>query len=197
MVMTNELDKILSKWSLLKHPFYEAWSAGTLPMDALKVYASEYGGFIRTLPAAWETLALPETSREEWEHAGLWDDFSAALGATPSAPAIPETKKLTDVATGLFGRPSTALGALYAFEAQQPATSASKLQGLKDHYALPAAAQRYFEVHAGNDHETAKILELALALPPDEQAEAIRACERMAEALWNGLSGIHRVACVD
>ena len=44
----KRFDTILEKWDLLKHPFYQAWSAGTLPVEALKVYASEYGAFINT-----------------------------------------------------------------------------------------------------------------------------------------------------
>ena len=54
--MKQQLDTILEKWDLLKHPFYQAWSAGTLPVEALQVYAREYGNFIANLPRGWETL---------------------------------------------------------------------------------------------------------------------------------------------
>src|SRR5258708_10612168 len=41
---------------LLRHPFYQAWSAGTLAEGALATYAREYGAFIRALDCGWSTL---------------------------------------------------------------------------------------------------------------------------------------------
>jgi pyrroloquinoline-quinone synthase len=72
MTIKQRLDSTLEKWDLLKHPFYQSWSAGTLPVEALKVYASEYGAFINILTVGWQTLDDPETAKEEQEHAELW-----------------------------------------------------------------------------------------------------------------------------
>ena len=33
MPTKQRLDSIVEKWDLLKHPFYQAWSAGTLPVE--------------------------------------------------------------------------------------------------------------------------------------------------------------------
>jgi len=66
----QRLDSILEKWDLLKHPFYQAWSAGTLPVEALKVYASEYGAFINILENGWKTLDDLETAEEERDNSG-------------------------------------------------------------------------------------------------------------------------------
>jgi pyrroloquinoline quinone (PQQ) biosynthesis protein C len=86
---------------------------------------------------------------------------------------------------------------MYAFEAQQPETAKSKLIGLKTHYSLPAGVEPYFEVHSSNWHESAKILKALSALTPEEQTQALAACERMSEALWNALTGIHEKTCMN
>ena len=194
--MKQELETILEKWNLLKHPFYQAWSAGTLPVEALQVYAREYGNFIATLPRAWETLNDPETAAEERDHAELWTDFTAAVGGFTADASLDPTVRLARVSDELFAARASALGALYAFEAQQPATAQSKLDGLRAHYNFPQAAEPYFEVHSANWHESEKILRQLEALPADEQVRALAACEWMAESLWDALTGIHEVTCV-
>ncbi len=195
MSTKKQLDAILEKWDLLKHPFYRAWSAGTLPVEALKVYAREYGQFINLLPNGWETLRDDETAEEEREHAEMWEGFSAALGAADYKTPVPEARQLALTAEQLFSRPASALGAMYAFEVQQPATAKSKLNGLKTHYTLPHEVEPYFEAHSANWHEAQKLLRQINALPADEQAQAVEACDRMARALWEALSGIHAATC--
>jgi pyrroloquinoline-quinone synthase len=197
MTTQQQLDSILEKWDLLKHPFYQAWSAGTLPVKALKVYATEYGAFINILANGWKTLNDPETAQEEKEHAELWEQFAAALDTNIGSPQIHQTKDLVNTASELFVSPASTLGAMYAFEAQQPATAKSKLDGLKTHYSLPAGVEPYFEVHSKNWHESKKILAAVERLSPEERAQAEEACEKMAEALWNALSGIHEVVCLN
>ena len=194
--MKQDLDPILEKWNLLKHPFYQAWSAGTLPVEALQVYAREYGNFISTLPRAWETLGDSETAQEEREHAELWTDFTAAVGAFTADASLPQTVNLVRASDALFADRASALGALYAFEAQQPATAQSKLDGLKIHYQLPRAVEPYFEVHSTNWHESQKILRQLDALPAEEQVQALAACEQMASSLWDALTAIHEATCV-
>ncbi len=188
--LESELASILEEWNLLEHPFYKAWSAGTLPKESLQAYAQEYGAFVNTIPVGWGALGDTETAREEHEHARLWDSFAAALGTHVAAPQGAETRELVLKAEELFAEPVTALGALYAFEAQQPGTSSSKLDGLNLHYDMPAAAKTYFEVHADDDHEAVELLEQFAALSPEDLKRALAACETMAESLWNGLTGV-------
>lgn len=191
MTIKQRLDTILEKWDLLKHPFYQAWSEGTLPIEALKVYASEYGAFINTLENGWKTLNDLETAEEEREHAELWEQFAEALETDVNTPQIAQTQDLINESESLFALPVSTLGAMYAFEAQQPATAKSKLDGLRTHYSLPAKVEPYFEVHSANWHESVKILSALEKLTFDEQAQAEKACAQMAESLWNALTGIH------
>jgi pyrroloquinoline-quinone synthase len=192
--MSNKdtLTSIVSKRNLLQHPFYQAWSNGTLPMQALQTYAREYGVFIGMLPRAWEAMNDSDTAAEEREHAELWDDFAAALDTRVSGSAeTPEIQGLAATAHRLFRDPATAAGALYAFEVQQPATASSKLDGLRTHYNLPQTVEPYFEIHSHNEHEAAKLLARIDGLPCADQSRSLDACAEMAESLWNALSGIY------
>ena len=63
MDIKQVLDSTISNYSLLNHPFYQAWSAGELPVDALKCYAREYGAFISTLPKGVGNIRRPRNSR--------------------------------------------------------------------------------------------------------------------------------------
>ena len=189
------LDNKIADYNLLNHPFYQAWSAGELPVDALRVYAREYGAFISTVPKGWETLEDAETAKEETEHIDMWADFADGLHTTVSEAEIPQVQALLDTADELFSEPATALGALYAFEAQQPATAQSKLAGLKAFYQLPETVEPYFETHSHNEHEAEQLLERIGTLPSESRAAVVQACEQMSVALWNALTGIHDAEC--
>lgn len=195
MDFKQALDSKISKYNLLDHPFYQAWSAGELPVEALKCYAREYGAFISTLPKGWETLNDAETAEEETEHIDMWTDFAEGLNTQVSAAQIPQVKKLLETAENLFSESETALGALYAFEAQQPETAKSKLAGLKEFYQLPEKVEPYFETHSHNEHEAEKLLEQIGALSSDSQKLVVQACEQMSSALWDALTGIHDAEC--
>ena len=115
--------------------------------------------------------------------------LSNVLGEGKEGQSIPQALQLAQTARELFTSPASALGALYAFEAQQPATAQSKLEGLQTHYGF--VEEPYFKAHSSNWHESEKILQQMENLSPAEQQEANLACERMAESLWDALSGIH------
>ncbi len=191
MDFKQALDRKISNYNLLDHPFYQAWSAGELPVEALKCYAREYGAFISTLPKGWETLNDAETAEEETEHIEMWEDFADGLDTKVSEAQIPQVKTLLETADKLFSNDDTALGALYAFEAQQPETAKSKLAGLKAFYQLPEKVEPYFETHSHNEHEAEKILKRISTLSSDSQETAVQACEQMSSALWDALTGIH------
>jgi pyrroloquinoline-quinone synthase len=195
MELKNELNQRIAPKALLQHPFYQAWEAGELPLDALRSYAREYGAFIRNMPLGWETLGDSETANEERQHAELWQDFAEGLDTQIGAAELPGVAALVAASTSLFAKRSSALGALYAFEAQQPATAKSKLDGLRKHYSLPASTEPYFEVHAANEREAAKLLDQIAALTPAEQGEALAACEQMSAALWDALTDIYDTHC--
>ncbi|MEP0814157.1 MAG: hypothetical protein HRF49_05770 [bacterium] len=198
MKLKDRLDAIVARYNLLGHPFYKAWSAGTLPESALKTYAEEYGQLVRLMPQAWLTLGDDETVREEEEHSELWDCFATALGcAVGDSASIAEVESLVDTAERLFSHPLSCAGALYAFEVQQPETAKSKLEGLLKHFPQvnPELALPYFEAHSHNHHECEKLLKRMEGASLVEEAEYEQACEEMSAALWNALSGIYGKHC--
>lgn len=195
MELKAQLNERIEKHALLKHPFYQAWEAGQLPVDALRSYAREYGAFIATMPKGWETLNDAETAAEEREHAELWQHFADGLQTRIGVAELPAVASLVETSAALFAQPETALGALYAFEAQQPATAKSKLTGLRAHYSLPASVEPYFEVHSANEHEAAKLLAAMGGLNAKQQATALEACEQMSAALWDALTDIYNKHC--
>jgi pyrroloquinoline-quinone synthase len=190
---SNEFDAVVAKHSLLKHPFYVAWSMGTLPVAALKGYASEYGAFIATISQGWRAAGEQEIAGIEDGHSRVWEQsFAASLNTSVAAPQVPEVVDLVALAGEMFGEYATALGALYAFEVQQPFTAQSKLKGLGEHYAqLPERCADYFRMHAADYDEPALLSAKIDALNPGERQRALEACERMSQALYQSLSGIH------
>ena len=189
------LDNKIADYNLLNHPFYQAWSVGELSVEVLRTYAREYGAFISTIPNGWEAINDVEIAAEETEHIDMWADFASGLDTVVSEAKIPQVKALLQTADELFSEPTTALGALYAFEAQQPATAQSKLAGLKEFYQLPETVEPYFETHSHNEHEAEKLLECIGALPSESHTTVVQACEQMSAALWNALTGIHDAEC--
>lgn len=191
MDLKNALGQAVDSLNLLNNPFYRAWSCGQLSWNGLRTYAEEYGAFIALLEEGWLSQNDPETAQEEREHLQLWKSFARSLGTRVGTPRVPEVQDLVATARQLFAERAPAMGALYAFEVQQPATAKSKLDGLRSFYELPETAQLYFRAHQQNDHETEKLFERMSGLEPEEQARSVGACKRMCRALWDALTGIY------
>ncbi len=189
MEVRERLEAAIGDERLLEHPFYVAWRDGTLPVEALKTYSAEYGVFIAAVAEGWERVGNTEHAAEEREHAVMWDNFAASLGATVDEARLPEARALMETTRRLFENPATAWGALYAFEAQQPGTAREKLDGLIKHYGYQPedAGTEYFRVHADDYHEADDIV---AGLSPEQVDAAVDACAQMSRALWDALSGV-------
>jgi pyrroloquinoline-quinone synthase len=188
----DELDAIVRSFDLNEHPFYTEWRAGTLPIERLAEYADEWAPFIGAVDAGWERIGYPEYAAEEREHDELWARFRGALGAT-GAMQRPQSRTLLAVGENAFASVPEALGALYSFEVQQPATASSKLAGLRAHYAgtVDAEAQQYFVEHAVETDEPAMLAERIEALTDGEFARAKTACAIFSAAAWGALDGVY------
>jgi pyrroloquinoline-quinone synthase len=187
-------DAAVAARSLLQHPFYLAWSDGTLPVPALRDYARDYGAFIRTVSQGWEAVDELHIASVERGHAEVWENtFAAGLETVvDDGPHAPAVATLVSAAQDLFEDRVSALGALYAFESQQPFTAQSKLAGLQAHYAeLPACCGEYFRLHEDDFEEPALLAEKMNALPAGDQARAVAACERLTGALHDALTGLY------
>jgi pyrroloquinoline-quinone synthase len=203
--LLDRLDAVRERWNVLRHPFYQRWSAGTLEREELGTYAGQYRHAVVALADQAEAAAksapselsgeLEEHAAEERSHVGLWDRFAEAFdGAGEHAP-FPETSDCAAAWTGGSSFPER-LAVLYAVESSQPAISQTKLDGLAEHYGVAPGheASGYFALHAELDREHG---ERARELIAEHAAEAdadilVAAAERALEGNWRLLDGVER-----
>lgn len=164
MISLSALDPLISSRSLLKHPFYVAWSKGELTLDDLRIYAKEYFHLVDRIPGIVARVAdrvadknlkiqIQENMREEQEHVELWKRFAKSLGIPESElvayqpsmkvrAAVDTLEKLAEE-----GKEEGITG-MYALEAELPAIAATKKDGLCKFYGLDSEdAQIYFDEH--------------------------------------------------
>ena len=221
MSVSTAIDAKVAERAMLKHPFYQAWTEGRLPLDTLRVYARQYFHHVEAFPRAVSAVhsacddrdgrrMLAENLAEEegldagkQDHATLWLMFACGLGedeAAVRAQALnAETQALIDAFRKLSRRSyASGLGALYAYESQFPAIAAAKVEGLIERYGInDEETLRFFRVHESADVEHSDVCRRLLdRLPEDQREEAIAAGAELAGALWNFLSGVEAAASV-
>jgi pyrroloquinoline-quinone synthase len=217
--LVEALDAKIAEFHLLKSPFYQAWTAGTLTRESLALYAEQYYQHVRAFPEYLQTLAeradaslrplVQENLDEELDaanpHPKLWRDFAAAVGADgtalDSAKPLPQVAALVDSYRDICSRgtPAEAVAALYAYEAQVPEIAGKKMEGLRRHYGITdAAALRYFAVHEEADvrHRAAWREWLTQQTEADQQ-QVLAAAERGLRALWGALEAVYSGPCAN
>jgi pyrroloquinoline-quinone synthase len=198
------IQAVLDEKTMLNHPFYRAWSEGTLPIERMREYARQYYHFevafprllsaihTRTESPAIRQMLLDNLWDEEHgerNHPVLWLEFAAALGLSAEevkhARLRPETEALiAHYDNAARNAPlGEALATLFAYEGQVPPIAWQKIKGLSDHYGLKPHQFEFFSVHLVADiahagHEMAAIEESAV----DEDAitaATSAACDRL------------------
>ena len=215
------IDSKVAERAMLKHPFYQAWTEGRLPLDTLRSYARQYFHHVEAFPRAVSAVhsacrdrdgrrMLAENLAEEegletgkQDHATLWLMFACGLGESEgrvrSQALNSETQALIDTFRKLSRQSYAAgLGALYAYESQFPGVASAKIEGLIDRYGIDdEETLRFFRVHESADVEHSTVCRALLdRLSEEEKAEAIAAGEKLAGALWSFLSGVEARASV-
>jgi pyrroloquinoline quinone (PQQ) biosynthesis protein C len=185
-----EIDAIVKQFELNAHPFYQDWKMGTLPAWRLAEYGDQYGHFVGTIASGWETLGESYYADEEREHEVLWANFKSAVGSRDTG-LNPGTETLVTAAKNAFKSKPEAIGALYAFEAQQPLTSRAKLDGLNEHYSVSEEGKEYFKVHADDVAEVELLKTYIERLSDDEFARAKTACAIVCASMYSALDGVY------
>ena len=213
------IDAAIAARAMLKHSFYQAWSEGRLTPAILADYSKQYFHHVEAFPQAVSAVhavcpdragrrMLAENLAEEeglgegkCDHANLWLDFAAGLGADEAsvrgAALNRETRDLIDAFRTLSATSyATGLGALYAYESQLPSVATTKIAGLDRFYGVTDEnVIRFFTVHETADVEHAAVCRgLIDALPDATRAEAMDGAVRLADALLGFLSGVEREA---
>jgi pyrroloquinoline-quinone synthase len=153
----RNLQAAIMEYSMLKHPFYVAWTEGKLSQAVLSEYAKQYYAHVRAFPTYVSAVHsscddlqirqdllenLIEEERGTENHPELWLRFAEGLGVAREdvrdAELLPATvdsvarlKSLTRSEDYRDG-----LAALYAYESQIPEVARTKRAGLKDFYGI-------------------------------------------------------------
>lgn len=207
------IDAAIEDLSLLKHPFYQAWTAGALTKEDLRVYAKEYyhmeRNFPRLVSRVHSNCADPETRRllvenladEELgseNHRELWLRFAEGLGMTreevvSSEPSAKTRASFESLMALCSGDVVDGLAALYAYESQLPRVSESKIAGLKAHYGFDdKKALGFFEVHKSADLWHSEVEKKAIEAAGGDARRVKASAQAACEALRGFLDGVDR-----
>lgn len=201
----TRLEEVRTRWNVLEHPFYEAWTRGELTREDLASYAGQYRHAVVALAQATAHAArsaddeacavLSSHAAEEAGHVALWDDFARAVGTDESAEAAPETAACAAAWAGAQRPLTETLVALHAIESSQPEIARVKHAGLIEHYGLSEGpATEYFSLHAVLDVEHAaqgrRLLEPRLE---DSDVDGLLTeAESVLRGNWELLDGVER-----
>ena len=209
------LNAMVEERSLLKHPFYQTWSASDLTLERLRNYAAQYYRHVEAFPRYLSALHsrcedletrqalldnLIEEERGPENHPELWLRFAEGLGASRQSvlAAVPSagTRALVETFDRLAreGSVGAGLAALYAYEAQVPPVAATKIEGLRQFYGIDdARSLGFFTTHQQADvyhaQTTARLLERNAAAP-EQARSAVEAADTALSALWTMLDGV-------
>jgi pyrroloquinoline-quinone synthase len=211
----NELIEAVMEYSMLKHPFYVAWTEGKLSKAMLAEYSKQYYAHVRAFPtyvssvhSHCEDLSirqellenLIEEERGEENHPELWLRFAEGLGVdrenVKSAKLLSSTEESVARLKALTRSEDyrEGLAALYAYESQIPEVARTKREGLNSFYGIAdERAVSFFRVHEGIDilhQQVERNILCDKCQTSGEQAKAIEAARESAKALWSFLDGV-------
>ena len=211
----TSLCEAVMEYSMLKHPFYVAWTEGKLSKEVLGEYAKQYYAHVRAFPTYVSAVHsqceevsirqellenLIEEERGDENHPELWLRFAEGLGVSRdevrNAKLLPSTEASVARLKSLTRSEDyrEGLAALYAYESQIPEVARTKREGLKSFYEIDdERAVSFFRVHEGIDVLHQKVEQQILSekcQTADEQEKAITAARESAKALWSFLDGV-------
>jgi len=218
---TSLIDSIM-EYSMLKHPFYQAWSEGKLSKSVLAEYAKQYYAHVRAFPtyvsavhSRCEDLEtrqmllenLIEEERGTENHPELWLRFAESLGVAredvQNAELLDSTKASVASLKALTQAPDyrEGLAALLAYESQIPEVAKTKREGLKSFYGIAEErAVSFFRVHEDIDVLHQQIERTILSekcQTADEKDRATASARKSAKALWAFLDGVSEAYLMD
>jgi len=208
--LSARLHAILEAKSMLKHPFYQQWTAGTLPIDSIREYARQYYPFEASFPQLLSAIHtrtdspvirqmlldnLWDEEHGERNHSRLWLDFGAALGLSEDevthASLRPETVALVEhfrdrCRNGTVGE---ALATMFAYEGQVPAIAWQKIKGLSEYYGFTPQQFEFWSVHLVADIAHSGNEMAALELATDDETAVLAATSQACDRLLSFLDG--------
>jgi pyrroloquinoline-quinone synthase len=180
----EQLNARITKYDLLCHPFYLAWSAGELSRDDLREYARDYYHHVEAFPTYLAELGIRLEDGElrravlanmcdekgaddglgesSCAHSELWLDFVEGLGARRDMRGHGPVAEIRELMAHFHnvaseGTPEEALAAFYAYESQVPRVAKEKARGLREMYGADERTCGYFALHATADVHHAQV----------------------------------------
>jgi len=197
LTIWERIENARQRWDVLRHPFYQRWTAGELTAEELAHYSGQYRHAVTAIAEVSENVAgdrsdLAQHAVEEREHVELWDDFVDATGGDAAAAPTPETAECIKEWTA-GGDTLGKLVTLYAIETAQPEISRVKREGLLSSYGFEDGdGTAYFRVHESLDAEhAAQARELLAELAGEgDEDRLVAVAEGAYRANWRLLDGV-------
>jgi pyrroloquinoline-quinone synthase len=210
----NKLDRKIEGKALLDHPYYQAWKAGELTLDSLRVYAAQYYFFEAEFPRFLSAIHANCPDRDVrqnildnlWDeehgpenHRKLWLDFCAPLGlderSVEESDVFLSTQTLLDTYSVIANQGSfqEGLAAMYAYEAQVPKVALEKIRGLRENYGInDERSLKFFEIHSTLDeeHSEREARDLARSTESFQEPMVESALVAALDAWWAFLDGV-------
>ena len=197
LTIWQRVENARQRWDVLRHPFYQRWTAGELTPEELARYSGQYRHAVEAIADVSESAAagrpdLAEHAIEEREHVGLWDRFVDSAGGEATDEPTPETAECVREWTS-GGDVVSQLVTLYAIETAQPEISRVKREGLLSSYGFEDGdGTAYFRVHEDRDAKhAAQARELLAKLAGDgDEDRLVVVAEGAYRANWRLLDGV-------
>ena len=211
----TNLREAIMEYSMLKHPFYVAWTEGKLSKEVLGEYAKQYYAHVRAFPTYVSAVHshcddisvrqqllenLIEEERGDENHPELWLRFAEGLGvaraAVKEAELLPATVESVSALQSLTQSDNyrDGLAALLAYESQIPQVAQTKREGLREFYGVSdERAVGFFRVHESIDilhQQTEMEILKERCQTAEDQERAINSARDSARALWRFLDGV-------
>jgi len=216
MTFTQQINAAISKFHLLKHPFYRDWVTGKLSKERIRHYAAQYYPHIEAFPRYISALhsitpdlkdrrvllenLIDEEGIKSTPHPELWLQFSKGLGQ--HIPDVLNAKRgvavqalITQFFAACRSSYAEGLSTLYTYEYQIPEIAETKIQGLIENYGISdKKTLDFFEVHKSADVVHRKACESLLnEVDEKDQKRALLSARNAAQALWDFLTEMHEV----
>ncbi|GIU71640.1 MAG: hypothetical protein KatS3mg003_1119 [Candidatus Nitrosocaldaceae archaeon] len=200
MSIIRRIDEEIEKYSLLKHPFYQMWTEGKLTLEHLQGYAKEYMHLVNKVPEMVSNVAryyndeeILENLEEEKQHIALWRRFAKGIGVNAEElDRYDISNKVRDAVDTMLRLSNSKYGiaSMYAYEAQLPEISKTKLEGLMKLYNIrDDDTLEYQRVHAIVDIKHSQTWRRLIDKSNDEElinvaVESLKAQNRVLDGVY-------------
>ena len=216
----DKVDQKIQDMHLLNHSFYQSWNEGSLSLETIREYSSQYfkhvSAFPRYLSAIHSNcdhigtrkILLENLNDEEMgpeDHPELWMRFAEGMGNTRDEVKNAVLMEETDELVNTFNQLSRSedylkgLAALYCYESMQPEISKTKKEGLQNIYGIKdEETLKFFTVHMQADEwhrEVIRNLLVELCNSKEKKEDVLEAVNSALGALNNFLSGMEKNYC--